>query len=99
VLWKRVNSSFILPKSLEAIEIYECEKAVNLGNHVAISPALCIYKNYEGRYVVAVFAPKYSHKQLGIKSMARAFDSLDEARRYAINYMNTHPSSSGNKNV
>ena len=91
MLWKKVNSTPIVPECFEPIEIYECEKAVILENNTAISPALCIYKNYKGQYVVAVYAPKNSYKQLGIKNTAKTFNSLDEARRYAANYMNTHP--------
>jgi len=47
MLWRRVNSTYIVPEVFgrSAVEIYECEKAVYLESHVAIQPALVIYRN------------------------------------------------------
>jgi len=72
------KSTYIVPEVFDGpdVEIYECEKAVSLERHIAIQPALVMYKNHRVQYAVTVFAPKYSYMQLAIKRIARLFDSL-----------------------
>jgi len=90
--WEKVSSSPILPEGVEkdAEDIFECKIGVSVRG-AYICPAIAIYKNWEGDYVMAVYAPAGSYRELRIRRIAKVFRTKREALKFANDYMKKYP--------
>ena len=89
--WYKVENSYLLSEGVvkDSFAIYEYDKCVSIGQFTCIMPVLVVYKAVGG-YGVCLRIPRGSSKILRMRGFTKVFDSLEEAREYAIKYMTEH---------